>query len=205
MSANPPSFSRRAALRLLGAALLATAAGCRPSKKSGGADMSSSGTGPTAGRTSATPVPPSKVLASRVADDERKLLATYDAAIADQPELKATLEPLRADHAAHLLALTPGVPTNPASPQPTSATPTPSVGNLSAQNPSAANASNGAPTSLAPPKRAETLAALASRERAAAAARVNDLMTTDDGSLARLLASIGGCEAAHASSLAAAS
>jgi hypothetical protein len=42
---------------------------------------------------------------------------------------------------------------------------------------------------------------LAARERAAAAARIDDLMSAD-GSLARLLATIGGCEASHASLLA---
>ena len=196
MPASPPSLTRRTALRLLGAALLATVAGCRPSKKSAGASTSPSGAGLTPGRASATTVPPSKALAARVADDERKLLAAYDAAIAHQPELTATLAPLRADHAAHLVALTPGAPTTVSSPQPTSATPTPSVANPSAET-SAAN-----PGSPAQSLRAETLAALAAREHAAAAARVDDLMSTADGSLARLLASIGGCEAAHANLLA---
>jgi hypothetical protein len=41
---------------------------------------------------------------------------------------------------------------------------------------------------------------LADLERSAAAARLGDVVTTS-GSLARLVASIGGCEAAHAALL----
>jgi hypothetical protein len=200
LPANPPSLSRRAALRLLGAASLASVAGCRPSKKSGGASEPASGTEATSGRASATRTPAAKALAARVADDERQLIAAYDAAIAAQPELTATLEPLRASHAAHLVALVPGATPTPASARPTSATPTPSAGSASA-----GGASSSAAGSPAQSLRAQTLAGLAARERAAAAARVDGLMSADDGSLARLLASIGGCEAVHAALLAGAS
>lgn len=199
MSASQRSVSRRAALRLLGAAMLATVAGCRSSKKSGPA-QSTSGAGATAGRPSSATIPPAQALAARVADDELALIAAYDAAIAAQPELESTLAPLRADHAAHLVGLRPGATTAPPSSKPTSATPT--------ATPSPANPSVGSSAPAGSPAesaRTETLAALAARERIAAAARVDDLMSTDDGSLARLLASIGGCEAAHASLLRAAS
>jgi len=203
LSANPPSLSRRAALRLLGAALLASVAGCRPSKKSDGEGAPSSGA--TSGRAPATRTPAAKALAARVADDERQLIAAYDAAIAAQPELTPMLEPLRANHAAHLVALVPGSATSSASPRPTSATPTPSAGSAAGNSSGATGNSSGAAGSPAQSPRAQTLAGLAARERAAAAARVDGLMSADDGSLARLLASIGGCEAAHAALLAGAS
>jgi hypothetical protein len=197
-------------LRLLGVALLGAAAGCRPTKKSDDARRSSPETGPTPGRASSATAPPSQALAARVADDERALIAAYDTAIAAQPALTSTLAPLRAEHAAHLVGLTPGAPTTPANSSSTSATPTPSVVNPSVVNPSVVNPSVGGPSgspagSPGQSPHAETLADLAARERAAAAARVDDLMSSDDGSLARLLASIGGCEAAHAALLAAAS
>ncbi len=218
MSASQPRLSRRSALRLLGAALLATVAGCRPSKQSDGARQSSSATGSTAQGPPAARVAPSRALAARVANHERQLIDAYDAAIAAQPDLRSTLEPLRADHAAHLIGLTPGAATTPAgsapagatrsSAPPASATPTPPAANPSDTTPTAANPSDGAadsPAQSARSLRAETLATLATRERAAAAARVDDVMSADDGSLARLLASIGGCEAAHAALLSAAS
>ncbi len=201
MSASPPSVSRRAALRLLGAAMLATVAGCRSSKRSDDdAQRSASGAGATSGRTPNATIPPAQTIAARVADDERELIAAYDAAIAAQPELQSTLAPLRADHAAHLVGLTPGAATTPTSSTPTGATPTvtPSVGDL----PAAASSSGGSPTQS---RRAELLTTLAARERSTAAARVDDVMSAQDGSLARLLASIGGCEAAHAALLTAAS
>ena len=205
MSASQPSLSRRAALRLLGVALLGAAAGCRPTKKSDDARRSSPETGPTPGRASSATAPPSQALAARVADDERALIAAYDTAIAAQPALTSTLAPLRAEHAAHLVGLTPGAPTTPANSSSTSATPTPSVVNPSVVNPSVGGPSGSPAGSPGQSPHAETLADLAARERAAAAARVDDLMSSDDGSLARLLASIGGCEAAHAALLAAAS
>lgn len=194
MLTSQPGLSRRAALRLLGVSALATVAGCRPSKKSDDGSASSAGAPSAAGTRSATSgaIAPAQALATRVADDERALIAAYDTAIEAMPELEPVLAPLRADHAAHLVGLTPGAPTTPASSVAnTSATPTPT--------PSAAagSAATGPPNSPAQSLRAQTLSALTAKERAAAAARVDDLMSAE-GSLARLLASIGGCEASHA-------
>lgn len=203
MPASPPRFSRRAALRLLGVGLLATVAGCRPSKKSDAAAT------PTSGLASSSPpnVAPAQALAARAADDERALLAAYDAAIAAQPDLEPTLAPLRADHAAHLVGLVPGAPTTPAGPADpaagTSATPTPAPSSPSFATGEGTPAGSSAGSPAQSP-RALALAALAAKERAAAAARVDDAMSAQ-GSLARLLASIGGCEASHASLLAVAS
>jgi hypothetical protein len=202
--ASQPWLSRRTALRLLGVSALATVAGCRPSKKSDDGAASAVGS-PSTSSSSSVSVASSQALARRVADDERTLIAAYDEAMRAAPDLEPVLAPLRADHAAHLVGLTPGAPTGPAGPAGsaagTSATPTPT--------PSAAGAATGSsavkpPSSPAQSLRAQTLSTLAARERTAAAARVDDLMSAE-GSLARVLASIGGCEAAHAALLAVAS
>jgi hypothetical protein len=55
-------------------------------------------------------------------------------------------------------------------------------------------------TALASPSASPVLDRLGSLEHDAAAARVDDVMSSS-GSLARLVASIGGCEAAHAALL----
>jgi hypothetical protein len=202
--ASQPGLSRRAALRLLGVSALATIAGCRPSKKSDDGGTSSGGAPPAGGKPSAASasagtIAPAQALAKLVADDERALIAAYDAAIEATPELESVLAPLRADHAAHLVGLTPGAPTTQGgSVAGTSATPTPTPSAV------AGSAAASPPNSPAQSLRAQTLTALAAKERAAAAARVDDLMSAE-GSLARLLASIGGCEASHASLLAGAS
>jgi hypothetical protein len=191
--ASQPGVSRRTAVRLLGVCVLGTVAGCRPSKKSDDG-ATAPPVSPSASSTSSGRVAPPQALADRAAEDERALIAAYDDAIDTAPELEPVLAPLRADHAAHLVGLAPGAPTAPAgSPAGTSATPTPT--------PSAAGSTANVPSSPAQSQRAQTLSTLAARERAAAAARIDDLMSAD-GSLARLLASIGGCEASHASLLA---
>lgn len=130
-----------------------------------------------------TPVPkaevdPVETLAQRVATDEARLISAYDDAITANPALATTLRALRADHVAHLRALVPGA----ALPTPTAAT---SAG---------AMARSGAPASGS--TAAAVLPGLSDAENAAAAARVDDLMTAP-GNLARLLASIGACEASH--------
>jgi hypothetical protein len=118
---------------------------------------------------------PDQLVAQRVAAAEQTLLAAYDATAVAHPELAGRLAPFRADHAAHLQGLVPGALPN-ASPYPTD-TPL-----------------------LSSPSSTEIFQSLADLERAAAAARLGDVATTS-GSLARLIASIGGCEAAHAALL----
>jgi len=200
--ASQPRLSRRTALRLLGMSVLATIAGCRPSGKSNVDDGGTEPGAPSATSSSSASVAPSQALADRVADDERALIAAYDEAIRAAPDLEPVLAPLRADHATHLVGLTPGAPTRPAGPAGsatgTSATPTPTP---SAAAASAAAAAANTPGSPAQSLRMQTLSTLAAKERTAAAARVDDLMSAE-GSLARVLASIGGCEAAHAALLA---
>jgi hypothetical protein len=179
-------MSRRAALRLLAGAALAAVSGCRPGNRAGQTGPSASGSRGV--ESSAEPQSPTVNAANaaveRAAAAERNLLAAYDRAIRDFPDLLARLGPLRADHAAHLQGLIPGAAI--AAPDATSSNP--------ASTPAAPVASS------APPDPAATLRSLADLEQAAAAARLAD-MGTSAGSLARLIASIGGCEAAHAALL----
>jgi hypothetical protein len=129
--------------------------------------------------TAPTPAPTPTVasidpVVERAAAAERALLLAYDTAALSHPELASVLAPLRADHAAHLQGLLPDANTN-----------------------STIASSNPAPSSS--PSDA-VVGDLAGLERAAAAARLDDLAAAG-GSLARLLASIGGCEASHAALL----
>ncbi len=160
--------------------------------------------------------PPSadQLLARRVALAEQALLAAYDAAAAAHPELAGRLAPFRADHVAHLRGLVPGdTPQSPTAtaPSPTATAPSPTDTAHSptdtAHSPTntAHSPTDTAPTSasappLSSPPSAQIFQQLAQVEQDAAAARVNDVATTS-GSLARLIASIGGCEAAHAALL----
>jgi hypothetical protein len=129
-----------------------------------------------------------QLVARRVAVDEQALLAAYDAVALAHPELAGRLAPFRADHAAHLQGLVPG-----ATPSTTPSTTAP------ASNPASGTASALPPLS-SPPSSTAILHNLADLERDAAAARLGDVGATS-GSLARLIASIGGCEAAHAALL----
>ena len=191
--ASHRTMTRRTLLRLAGAAGLSVLAGCRPNAGSATASPAPTGN-PPAGTARSADV--AAALARRGADAERSLISAYDAAIANHPELAALLVPLRADHVAHLAGLVPG-----ATP---SAGPGTAPGSAPTSGPGSAfaSASGAAPAGSTAPE--TVTASLATLERAAAAARVDDLMTTPNGagSLARLLASIGGCEASHAALLA---
>lgn len=204
-----PLLTRRTLLRALGVAAVGLLAGCRSAKRPAAARASVTSPAPHA---SSPPLPlassavaqptlsPDESLARRVAVAETALVAAYDAAAVQHPELAGQLAPFRADHAAHADALLPGA----ASPAPRIAAPSstaPSSTPPSSTPPSSAPLSSTAPSSTPPPN--PIIAALAALEGSAAAARVDDLVTTT-GSLARLLASIGGCEAAHAALLMAA-
>jgi hypothetical protein len=187
-----PLVGRRSVLRLLGVAALGLAVGCRSGKQQNGATSPrptatppSPSPQPAASKplatASASPEPTASALsrdqlvAQRVAAAEQALLAAYDATAVAHPELAGRLAPFRADHAAHLQGLVPGSLAN-AAPYPTNA------------------------PLLSAPTAAEIFQSLADLEHSAASARLDDVATTS-GSLARLIASIGGCEAAHAALL----
>jgi len=104
-----------------------------------------------------------------------ELLAAYTATTAAHPGLAPRLDPLAADHRTHLAALGPGP-----SPSPTPS-PTPSVPPVPA-DPAAAQA------------------ALTAAETAAAAA-LTSRVGPIDADLARTLASVAACRAAHAADL----
>jgi hypothetical protein len=188
----PTELSRQTALRLLGVATLGLLAGCRRSSdraapaatKSSAPPTSPSPTAARARPGSAAPstrtstVAPIDPVVARAAAAEKALLLAYDTAALAHPELTSVLAPLRADHAAHLQGLLPEAVASP---------------------PATASASSNPLASTSPSDL--VMAQLATLERAAAAARLTDVAATG-GSLARLLASIGGCEAAHAALLA---
>lgn len=139
-----------------------------------GALVSCTGRDPAPGPTGG-PDDPDAAVRAAVADDERALVAAYDAALDADPADRAALAALREQHLAHLAAV--AGPESGATPDPAAAT----AGATAAGTPSTA--------SLA---RAETRAA---RQRADACGRA----TSPD--LARLLALIGASEASHAAAL----
>jgi hypothetical protein len=128
--------------------------------------------GGSSGKGSADPDPG---LLAGLRSAEAGLITQYDAVLAQFPELAVKLAPLRADHAGHLAA---AGGTAPASAPAATPTPTPAAG-----------------------ASATALAGLAGAERAAANSRIGDCGTAHGPELARLLASIGGCEAAHSAVL----
>lgn len=211
-SAPGARLSRRTVLRLLAGSVMGAAgasllSGCKPASSSGEAPTDTQRGGAAGASTPGAGGPDDpaiKALAHRVAADETALLAAYDKALAAHPELAAALAPLRDDHARHLAAVLPGSPTPSAPPTSTPASTVARTATTSAA-PTSAAASNAVASSAGPPGAAglgpaPVLGQLAALEAAAAAARLNDF-PAGSGSLARLLASIGGCEAAHASVL----
>lgn len=173
----PPS--RRAVLQgLAGLTALALVGGC-----TSGDDGDSSG---------ATPEPdPDLELLARAIGEKQDLLAAYDAATARHPQLTERLRPFRADHEAHLAALTTARPDAPiAAPSP-SASPTGPTGPTDPTDPT------GPTGPTVSPDRAQAVADLARAELSSANRRIGQCERARDRQLARLLASIGGCEAAH--------
>ena len=129
---------------------------------------------------------PDLELLARAIREKQALLDDYAAATARHAQLTERLAPMRADHEAHLAALTgfrPDVPAPAAVPSPV----------LSA-GPSASASPTG-PTVAS--DRARAVEDLAAAEQRAANRRIGQCGTARDPKLARLLASIGGCEAAH--------
>lgn len=206
MPESPPvaGFSRREVLRLLAGSVVSIGAlaGCRPSARTGqsshstqggtSADgsMATSAVRAAGGKSAAAADERRDAVVGRAAANERALIAAYDDAMAHFPELLANLKPLRDDHARHLDGLVPGASQS-LTPSPT---PAPSSAAITATASSPALSSSGAPASS--PAHANALAHLEGLEHAAAAARLDDLAGVP-GSLARLVASIGACEAAH--------
>jgi hypothetical protein len=121
---------------------------------------------------------PDEVIRDRVLAGKRTLLEQYAATLERHPGLRTRLAPLRAEHEAHVTALN-------GSPKPT---PTASSAGASPAPPSV------------PATAGAALAKLATAERAAADARLADLAGASPR-LARVLAAMGGCEAAHAALL----
>ncbi|HUR73584.1 MAG TPA: ferritin-like domain-containing protein [Sporichthya sp.] len=160
-----PPLSRRAVLRGLAGAALLAAAGC-----------TSGGDGPdTPGGKDAEPDPDLALLTTVIAG-KQGMLAAYEVTLTHHQQLADRLEPLRADHAAHLAALQGFRPDLP--------TPGP--------------AASASPTGAVPPSaREQAVQLLASAELATAGGRIGQCQSARDPRLARLLASIGGCEAAH--------
>lgn len=123
------------------------------------------------------PDPDLEVLA-RAIRDKQGLLDSYAATTARHAQLTERLAPMRADHEAHLAVLTGFRPDLPA--------------------PAAAPTASASPTGPAVAvDRAQAVEDLAAAERTAANRRIGQCETARDPELARLLASIGGCEAAH--------
>jgi hypothetical protein len=199
-------MGRRSALRLLGVGAFGLLAGCRSGKQqsapTGTSPSATPATGapPAPASTSPAPRPSSplptvlplsadQLVARRVAVAEEALLAAYDAAADAHPELAGRLAPFRADHAAHLHGLVPEA--SQSTPAPVSTAPS---------SPTSASAASASAPLSSPPASTAILQQLAALERSAAAARIDDVATTS-GSLARFIASIGGCEAAHAALL----
>jgi hypothetical protein len=140
-----------------------------------------SGSGSNAGSAASAGEPGSKNssnpdsgLLVAVRSAELGLIAQYDALLPQFPALSARLGAMRADHAGHLAAVGGALP---------EATPTPT-------------ASPGAPLD-----QSQAMAMLAGAERSAASALIGECGSAHDQQLARLIAAIGGCEAAHASLL----
>lgn len=161
-----PVLSRRRLLQVPVVLLVGLGTGCRAS----------------------APAPPRPVddpdvaVRAQIRAQERRLIATYDAAIARYPTMRTALSPVQADHVAHLAAVTDPPPAG-----------SPAGGSVSPRSP-------GPGTGPVRQSAADTLRGLVAAERVAAAARAADGRRVG-ANLAGLVISIGGSEAAHAAVL----
>lgn len=165
-----PPPTRRTVLRLAGVTALGALAGC-----TGDDD------GPDTPGAKANEPDPDLALLARAITEKQDLLESYLLTLAAHPQLAARLNPLGKDHHAHLAALTDVRPDVPTAEPSATGSPGPS--------------SNPGPA--VPTDRAEAVEALAKAELAAAGRRIGQCRSAREPDLARLLASIGGCEAAH--------
>ena len=124
------------------------------------------------------PAPDVAVLTGAM-DAEKLMIARYEAVLARSPALSGALDPLLAEHRAHLAALAARL-------VPGAARPSPSA--------------SASPAVTVPPETARAVAYLAAAEDSAAAAYLRHL-TVRSPSLAQLLASIAASEATHAAAL----
>ncbi|MDH3958513.1 MAG: hypothetical protein OEU98_03450 [Actinomycetota bacterium] len=171
---------------------------------------------PTVAPTTASPSDPDERLRARVAAGELGLIAAYRSALESNPGLSGELEPLMADHVAHLERVAPGtsaVPEPSASAssssgsgaaEPSAATPNASAS--VAAEPSASGSTTGAPTdtsTAAPPSRSrrKTLTGLADAESLALTERTSACDSAQSPALARDLCLIAASEAQHAQAL----
>ncbi len=115
---------------------------------------------------------PDRPIVDTVRTEKLALIREYDLALLQVPTLAKELAPLRAAHVTHLEKL-----------GPPAATPSPTSVSGSGQT------------------KAELLRGLAAAEKAAAAKRISQCRELRSGAVARLVAAIGGSEAAHASVL----
>lgn len=127
----------------------------------------------------ATAPSPDRQVAEWVAAGEQEMLAMYAGTLAAHPQLRPLLEPVAAEHEQHLAAIKAALasPSSPSTPSP---------------------AATGSGRKLSP---AAAVRQLSRAESAAATDRLADVLTADDAGLARLLASVGAAEAAHAALL----
>ncbi len=214
---NLPLLGRRSVLRLLGVAALGLVASCRPGKQRSAPTSSAASTAAAGGSSRpAAPASPAQAGASQptVSALSADQLVAQRVAAAEQD----TARGLRRRHRRAPRAGGPAraVPCRPcraparprawsytldggAEPSPSNSAPQRSAPTFEHTDlPAGTTAASAPPTS--PPASTAILRQLADLERAAAQARVDDVVTTS-GSLARFVASIGGCEAAHAALL----
>jgi hypothetical protein len=131
--------------------------------------------------------------------ETRLLIARYDTAVAERPDLRPELDPLAAEHDAHLTALLATLPGRESSPttSPGAGDGTPSTNPTGAGSPTTSSSTTASPGTTGPPvTAAQVRRSLAGDERAAAASRVTQAVAASPA-LARLIASIGASEAAH--------
>jgi hypothetical protein len=153
--------------------------------------------------TGSTPTPtstpdPDRPVVLAAAEAERHLLAVYTATMTRHPDLRQRLAAFAEHHRHHLGQLTARV--RPGTAHATSiASASPSPGSPGAESPGPDAA--GPDGAEVPATAEEALQALVAAERQAAEARTENVGAARDGDLARLLASIGACEATHASDL----
>lgn len=146
----------------------------------------------TGGRPVPRPTPrPDDLLRAEVTSAVRALADLYAATLVVHPTLAARLGPLAAEHRSHLDALLDGAPR----PTPSTSSGTAATG----ASPSTATPSTG--PSAVPRTPAAAVSRLAAAERRAAGERVGQAVRATAPELARLVAAVGACEAAHAALL----
>ena len=142
------------------------------------------------------PPDPELLLRARVAGEARALAARYAATVERFPAARTELATLGAEHEEHARALLPRRAARALASATSTATATATGTASSAPSPS--------PTSTVPSTLRAARAELAEAERVASRRRLRELRGTGRSpELARLLASVGACEAAHAALLSA--